>query len=174
MTCLWICPLEVVSLLPFMAKLKMFFSSLLPVLPSGKCLSLIKSLFPGSQFSSVELLSRVWLLVTPWTATCQASLSFTNSGACSKSCPSSWWCHPTISSSVIPFSSCLQSFPASGSFLMSRLFASGGQSIGASASVLQWIFRIDFPIRIYKVPVLSAQGTLKSLFQHQSSKASIL
>ena len=55
-------------------------------------------------------------------------------GPCSNSCPSSQWCHPTILSSVVPFSSCLQSFPASGSFLMSRVFASGGQSIGASAS----------------------------------------
>ena len=53
--------------------------------------------------------------------------------ACSNPCPSSQWCHPTISSSAIPFSSYLQSFPASGSFLMSQLFASGGQSIGASA-----------------------------------------
>ena len=53
---------------------------------------------------------------------------------CSNSCPLSGWCHPTISSSVIPFSSCLQSFPASGSFLMSWLFASGGQNIGVSAS----------------------------------------
>ena len=51
------------------------------------------------------------------------------------SCPSSQWCHPTISSSVILFSSCLQSFPASGSFPMSQFFASGGQSIGVSASV---------------------------------------
>ena len=49
-------------------------------------------------------------------------------------CPSSWWCHPTISSSVVPFSSCPQSFPASGSFQMSQLFASGGQGIGVSAS----------------------------------------
>ena len=56
------------------------------------------------------------------------------SGTCSNSCPLSWWCHPTISSLVVPFSSCLQSFPASGSFPMSRLFSSGGQSIGASAS----------------------------------------
>ena len=54
--------------------------------------------------------------------------------ACSNSCPSSQWCHSTISSLVIPFSSCLQSFPASGSFPMSQFFASGGQSIGASAS----------------------------------------
>ena len=56
--------------------------------------------------------------------------------ACSNSCLLSWWCHPTISSSVLPFSSCLQSFPASRSFLMSQRFASGSQSIGASASVL--------------------------------------
>ena len=62
-------------------------------------------------------------------------------GACSKSCPSSQWWHPTISSSVIRFSSCLQFFPASGSFLMSQLFASGGQSIGASVlliSIQDW------------------------------------
>ena len=55
-------------------------------------------------------------------------------GACSSSCPSSQWCHPTISSSVIPFSSCLQSFPASGSFPMSQFFTSVGQSIESSAS----------------------------------------
>ena len=55
---------------------------------------------------------------------------------CSNSCPLSWWCHPTISSSVAPFSCYPQSFPASGSFLMSRLFTSGGQYVGASASVL--------------------------------------
>ena len=54
--------------------------------------------------------------------------------ACSNSCPLSQWCHPTISSSVIPFSSCFQSFPSSGSFQMSKLLASGGQSIGVSAS----------------------------------------
>ena len=54
--------------------------------------------------------------------------------ACSNSCPSSWWCHPNISSSVVPFSSCLQSFPASGSFPRSQFFTSGGQSIGVSAS----------------------------------------
>ena len=55
-------------------------------------------------------------------------------GVCSSSGPLNRWCHPTILSSVVPFSSCLQSFPASGSFLMSQLFASGGQSIGVSAS----------------------------------------
>ena len=68
---------------------------------------------------------------------------------CSNSCPLSQWCHPTISSSVIPLSSCLQSFPASGSFLMSLFFTSSGQSIGVSASVLQmniqgWSFRMDW------------------------------
>ena len=67
-------------------------------------------------------------------------------GVCSNSRPLCQWYHSTISSSVIPFSSCLQSFPSSGSFPMSQFFASGGQSIGvsASASVLQWIFRTDF------------------------------
>ena len=55
-------------------------------------------------------------------------------GVYSNSCPLSQWCHPTISSSVVPFSSCLQSFPASGSFPVSQVFTSGGQSIGASAS----------------------------------------
>ena len=56
-------------------------------------------------------------------------------GACPNSCPLIWWCYPTISSSITPFSFCLQSFPASRSFLMSQFFASGGQSIEASASV---------------------------------------
>ena len=63
-------------------------------------------------------------------------------------CPLSWWCHPTISSSVVPFSSCSQSFPPSGSFLMSQLFTSGGQSIGvsASASVLPVNIQDWFPL----------------------------
>ena len=67
---------------------------------------------------------------------------------CSNSCPLSQWCHPSISSSVIPFSSCLQSFPASGSFPVSHLFASGGQSIGvpASASVLSMNIQDWFPL----------------------------
>ena len=67
---------------------------------------------------------------------------------CSNSCPSSQWCHPTILSFVIPFSSCLQSFPASGSLLMSQFFAWGGQSIGvsASASVLPINIQGWFPL----------------------------
>ena len=79
----------------------------------------------------IQPLSHVSLFATPWTTVCQASLSLR---ACSNSCPSCWWCHPTISSSVTPFSSSLQSFPASGSFPVSRLFASSSQSIGVSAS----------------------------------------
>ena len=92
--------------------------------------------------SSVQLLSRVWLFVTPCTTeACQASLSITNSMSTQTRvypnlCPLSQWCHPRISSSVVPFSSCPQSFPASGSFQTSQLFASGGQSIGVSASTL--------------------------------------
>ena len=85
------------------------------------------------QFSSVQFLSRVRLFATPWIAACQASLSITNSGVHSDSRPSSQWCHPAISSSVIPFSSCPQSLPALESFPMSQLFAWGSQSTGASA-----------------------------------------
>ena len=83
---------------------------------------------------SVQLFSRVWLFVTPRTAACRASLSITNSQSSPNSCPLSQWCHPIISSSVVPFSFCHQSFLASGSFQMSQLSASGGQNIGVSAS----------------------------------------
>ena len=97
--------------------------------------------------------------------------------ACSNWCPLSPWCHPNVSSSVVPFSSCLQSFPASGAFPVSRFFTSGGQSIGVSvsASVLPMMlisglisFRMDW------LDILAVQGTLKSLLQHHSLKASIL
>ena len=77
--------------------------------------------------------SRVQLFVTPWTAARQASLSITVSLTFLKLMPTEWY-HTAISSSVTPFCSCLQSFPASGSFQMSQFFTSGGQSIGASAS----------------------------------------
>ena len=86
-------------------------------------------------------------------------------GACSNSCPSSRWCHPTISSSVVPFSSCPQSFPASGSFPMSQFFPSSGQSIGVSAStsvlpintqdcwfplgLTGWILQSKQPLRVF-------------------------
>ena len=95
--------------------------------------------------------------------------------ACSNSCPLSWWCHPTISSSVVPFSSCLQSFTVSGSSQISRFFASGGQSTGvsASASVLPENSGLIF-FKIDGLDLLAVQGTLKSLLQHRSSKVSIL
>ena len=95
-------------------------------------------------------------------------------GAYSNSSPSCQWCHPTISSSVVPFSSHLQSFPASGSFPMSQFFASSGQSsfnfsISPSKQHSGLIsFRMDW------LDLLAVQGTLKSLLQHCSSKASIL
>ena len=94
-------------------------------------------------------------------------------GAYSNSCPLSQLYHSTISSSVIPFSSCLQSFPASGSFPMSQFFTSGGQSIGSFSFSIgpsseysgQIAFRIDW------LDLLAVQRTLKSLLQHQISKA---
>ena len=86
-----------------------------------------------SQFSSVQSLSHVRLFVTPWIAARQASLSITNSRVYSNSCPSSRQCHPAISFSVVPFSFCPQSLPASESFPMSQLFTWSGQSIGVSA-----------------------------------------
>ena len=100
-------------------------------------------------FSSVQSLSHVWLFATPWTAACQASLSITNSWSLLKLMsiklvmPSR-----TISTSVVPFSSCLQSFPALGSLQMSPFFTSGGQSIGvsASASVLPMNIQDWFPL----------------------------
>ena len=80
-------------------------------------------------------------------------------GACSNSYPLSWWSHPTILSSVIPFSSYLQSFPASGSFLMSQFFASGGQSIGTySASVLQMNIQDWFLLGLTGLISLQSKG----------------
>ena len=98
-----------------------------------------------SSFSSVQPLSHVWFFVLQNTRLLCPSPT---PRACSNSCPSSPWWHPTISSSVIPFSSCLQSFPASGSFPVSQFFPSGGQSIGvsASASVLPYCLSVLFLI----------------------------
>ena len=96
------------------------------------------------------------------------------SGVYSNSCPLNRWCHPTISSSVAPFS-CLQSFPASGSFQMSQCFVSGGQNIGFSFSISpsnEYSELISF--RMDWWDLLAVQGTVKSLLQHHSSKASIL
>ena len=86
-------------------------------------------------------------------------------GACSNSCPLSQWCHPTISSSVVPFSSCLQSFPASGSFPRSQFFTSGGQSIGvsASASVLPMNIQGWFPLGLTGWSSLQSKGLSRVL-----------
>ena len=97
-------------------------------------------------------------------------------GVYSNSCPLSWWCHPTISSFVVPLSSCLQSCPASGSFPMRQFFVSGGQSVKSfSFNISPYnehpgliSFRMDW------LDLLAVQRTLKSLLQHHSSKASIL
>ena len=91
-------------------------------------------------------------------------------------CPLSWWCHPTISSSVVPLSSCLQSFPASGTFPVSQFFTSGGQSIGVSnfSISLSNEFSGLISFRMDWLELLAIQRTLKSLLQHHSSKASIL
>ena len=93
------------------------------------------------------------------------------------SCPLSRWCHPTISSSVIPFSSCLKSFPASGSFQMSQFFASCGQRTGVSASPSVSPSNEHpglIPFRMDWLDLLAVQRTLKTLLQHHNSKASIL
>ena len=105
-----------------------------------------------------------------WTAACQALCPSPSPRSCSNSCPLSWWCHSTISSSVIPLSFCLQSFPASGSFPMSQFFTSGGQNY--------WSFSISasneysglFSFRIDWLDLLAVQQTLKILLQHHSSK----
>ena len=89
--------------------------------------------------------------------------------------PLSRWCHPTISSSVVPFS-CLQPFPASGSFPVSQLFTSGGQKVlelQLQHQSLQWICRVDFLFKIDWFD-LAVQGTLKGLFEDHNSKASVL
>ena len=87
-----------------------------------------------SHTCSVQSLSYVWLLQPHGLQHARPPCPSPNPGVYSNSCALSWWCHPTISSSVIHFSSRLHSFPASGSFQMSQFFTSGSQSIGASAS----------------------------------------
>ena len=104
--------------------------------------------FQNLSISSVQSLSHVWLFATPWTEHNRLPCPSPTPGVYSNSCPQSRWFRPTISSSVIPFSSCLQSFPASGSFSVSQFFASGGQNIGvsASASVLPMNIQDWFPL----------------------------
>ena len=109
---------------------------------------------------SVQLPSRVRLFATPWTIAHQASLSLTISWSLPKFTATESWCHPTISSSVVPFPSCPQSFPATGSFPMSHFFTSGGQIIGASASasVLPMNAQGCFPLGVTGLVSLQSKG----------------
>ena len=127
-------------------------------------------------FSSVQSFSHVWLFATPWTTAHQASLSITNAHHYSNSCPLSQWCHPTVLSFVVPFFSCLQSFPASGFFsnesaLHMRWPKYSNFSFNISPSN-EHPGLISFRMDWLDLPV--AQGTLKSLLQYHNSKASVL
>ena len=124
---------------------------------------------------SVQSLSHVWLFATHGLQHARLPCPSPTPRACSNSCLSSQWCHPTISSSVVPFSLCLQSFPASGSFPVSQFFASRGQSIGvsASASVLPMNIQDWFPLGLTGLISLPSKG-LSRVFSNCSSRASIL
>ena len=110
--------------------------------------------------SSVQSLSLVWLFVTSWTVAHQASCPSPTPGDCSNSCALSQWCHPTISSSAVPFSSSLQSFPGSGSLPRNLWFSSGGQStrVSASASVLSMNIKGWFPLGLTGWISLQSKG----------------
>ena len=110
--------------------------------------------------SSVQSLSHLWLFWLHGLQHARLPCSSPTPGAYSNSCPLSRWCHPTISSSVSPFSSCLQSFPALGSLLMSQPSASGGQNFGALASalVLPMNNRDEFPLGMTGLNSLQSQG----------------
>ena len=163
--------------------------------PRGKQCKIITSIFPNCNifrqntdtlafslgwpqwcFSSVQSLSHVRLFTTPWPQHTRPPCPSPTPVVYPHSCPLSWWYYPTILSSVIPFSSYLQSFPTSGSFQMNQFFASGGQNI--------WSFTFNISpsneqpglisFRMDWLDLLAVQGTLKSLLQHLSSEASIL
>ena len=123
----------------------------MPLLPIASLCSISDLSFLRScpiSAESVQSLSCIRLFATPGLQHARPPCPSPTPGAYSNSCPLSQWCHPTISSSVIPFSYCLQSFPASGSFQMSQFFASGGQNIvvSASASVLPMNTQNWFPL----------------------------
>ena len=133
-------------------------------------ISIWKDVQHHMSFSSVQSLSRVRLFATPWITARQASLSIPTPRVYSNSCPSSWWCHPAISSSVVPFSSCPQS----------------SISVFSNESTLHmrwpkyWSFSLSISpfnehpglisFRMDWLDLLAVQGTLKSLIQHHSSK----
>ena len=118
--------------------------------------------------SSVQSLSRVWLFVTHELQHTRLPCPSPSPGACSNTRPLSRWCHPTILSSVIPFFSHLQPFPASGSFPVSHFCASGGQSVGASASAsvlpmnIQDWFPVGLSIRFSTVYLSDIVHSLKT------------
>ena len=122
---------------------------------------------PALQFCSVQSLSHVWLFATPWTAAHQTSCPSPAPGACSNSCPLNQCFHPTISPSAVPLSTCLLSFPAPGSFLRSQFFASGGQSIGPSASASTLPINIQdwFPLVLTGWIFLKSKGLSKVFFK---------
>ena len=116
--------------------------------------------------------------LTPWTAHARVLCPSLSTGVCSSSCPLSRWCHPAILSSVVPFFSCLQSFPSSRSFPVSQFFASGGQSIGpsASASVLSANIQGQFPLGLTGLIALQSKRSHKSspTLQLESISSSVL
>ena len=126
---------------------------------------------PASAPTCCSVTFPLQLFATPWTAACQASLSITIARACLNSCPLSQWCHTTISSSIILFSSCLQSFPASGSCPRSWLFSLDGQSIGpsASASVLPMNIQGWFPLGCTGLISLMSKG-LSRVFSNTTAQ----
>ena len=148
---------------------------------TNECFSVpIKLLFlDSSVHSSVQLLSHVRSLWPHGLQYVRLPFPSPTPGAYSNLCRPCWWSHPTISSSVIPFSSRLQSFPASGSFPVSQFFASGGQSIGASfsASVLYNEYSGLISFRMDWLDLLTVQGTLQESSptpQFQSINSSVL
>ena len=140
----------------FVALLKVIFLSL-------ACYQCIYLLERVSQW--VQSLSGVWLWDPHGLEAARLSCPLPTPRACSNSCPLSWWCHPTISSSVVPFSSCLQSFPASEFFPVSQFFTSGGQSIevSASTSVLPMNIHDWFPLGLTSLISLQSKGFSISL-----------
>ena len=129
-----------------------------------------------SQFSSVQSFSHVQFFVTHGLQYTRLPCPSLSPGVWSNSCPLSQWCHPTISSSVAPFSASPQSFPASPSFLMSQLFPSGGQSIGASASTLVLPMNIQdwFPSGLTGLICLQSRRLKHQFKSISSSELSLL
>ena len=116
--------------------------------------------FISNQFSSVQSLSCVWLFVTPSPTAHQTSLLSPTPGAYANSCPLSQWCRPTISSSVVPFSTCLKYFQEFRSFPVNQFFPSHGQSTGVSAStsVLPKNIQHWFPLGLTGLISLQSKG----------------